>query len=104
MTTPLWRAMLAASDAALDGREFGSAIEIDRLMCATHIEAVLALLFPDGAPPQPWAVAEFAIWNRLSGELVTARNGCTADAPSVRHDATNGGEALAPSKHFYHEH
>jgi hypothetical protein len=63
-TPELWREMLAASDEAIRGEAPGP--RADALIAEAHMEAVRRYLFPEGQPAQPWNMAEFAIWRRLT--------------------------------------
>lgn len=102
---PLWRAMFAASDAALEAAGDLEAHQIDPLIAAAQLEAVRDWLFPDGRPPQPWSVAEFSIWSRLGEAIGEARQMTICDntsttAPLPGHDDGIGGEASAPPTVF----
>ena len=75
MTQPLWRAMLAASDAALEAADELEFWQIEPLIAGAQLVAVRAFLFPDGRPQQVLSTARFDIWNRLSHAIEEARNG-----------------------------
>ena len=67
-TRPLWQIWRDAEDAALEGIEANGLGQVDAICDAARIEALRDWLFPDGKPPQPWAVAEYEIWQRLTRE------------------------------------
>jgi hypothetical protein len=46
---------------------------VDAICDAARIEALRSWLFPDGEPPQPWSVAEYEIWQRLTREIERCR-------------------------------
>lgn len=66
----LWRRMIAASDEAI--RDEPPGLRADALIAHAHLQTVMEHLFPDGAPPGPWAVAEYQIWRRLNDHIHTA--------------------------------
>ena len=70
---PLWRIWREAEDAALEGIEADDLEQVDAICDAARIEALRSWLFPDGEPPQPWSVAEYEIWQRLTREIDRCR-------------------------------
>lgn len=72
-TRPLWQIWRQAEDAALEGVEDVYLEQVDAICDAARIEAVRDWLFPGGKPPQPWAVAEYQIWQRLTAEIERCR-------------------------------
>lgn len=79
---PLWRIWRDAEDAALEGMEPADLDQVDAVCDEARIEALRSWLFPDGIPPQPWAIAEYWIWQRLTAEIKRCREKASA-APSI---------------------
>ena len=69
MSDPLWRIWRDAEDAALEGMELADLDQVDAICDEARIRAIRGWLFPGGIPPQPWAIAEYGIWQRLTAEI-----------------------------------
>jgi len=82
MSDPLWRIWRDAEDAALKGMELADLDQVDAICDAARIRAIRGWLFPGGIPPQPWAIAEYGIWQRLTAEIERCRERASA-APSI---------------------
>jgi hypothetical protein len=99
-TPELWREMLAASDEAIQGEPPGP--RADALIAAAHMEAVRQYLFPAGPPPQPWNMAEYQVWKRLTVALDDAQLFLAECDKQSQEDGADGmihqsdGEAEAP--------
>lgn len=65
----LWRMMLAASDQVLDDALMEAGETADRRLCEAHLRVIRDRLFPNGAPPGPWAIAEWNFWQQLQSDI-----------------------------------
>jgi hypothetical protein len=88
--TPLWRIWRDAEAAATDADGPETIEQMEAAFDAARIESLRGWLFPGGEPPQPWAVAEFGIWQRLTLEAERCRG--KASAGSIPTDCEGGAE------------
>jgi hypothetical protein len=85
--------MLAASDAALEGREFDDLSEIDRAMTDAHIGAVVAWLQDLGMP----TVANVLAREQLQGRMTECNAPSTSQPVSFHHGQVGGEAAVSPA-------
>jgi hypothetical protein len=90
-TTPLWRAMLDASDRAIEGREFASLAEADRLIAAAHLHAIADWLKARGCHHAAWILR-----SQAPAHMTTCNNPATAE-PIRGDNSPIGGEADGPA-------
>lgn len=60
--------MQRSEDIALENAGELTMAQIDRIRAKARILAARDWLFPGGKPPQPWSIAEYQIWQRLTAE------------------------------------
>jgi hypothetical protein len=92
---PLWRQALAASDEALEGREFDSLALVDRVMVEAFLRAVARWLHRRGHRE-----AAVLIWAGASqARLVTPCDDPVPTPATGVHTQGIGGEAARPAGH-----
>ena len=100
----LWRIWRDAEDVALRGINADTLEEVDAYLASVRILAVRDWLFPGGEPPGPRAVAEHAIWWRLTEEArqtATRCNNCTGACADCAHNVAISGEAQRPADQLF---
>lgn len=94
--TSLWKQMITTSDKALEGKAFMDLADIDKIMCASHIEAIRDYLANAG-----YSEADFlALLTHEVNDALAQITDCNNVIPSSLepcHDSTNGGDAHSPA-------
>jgi|688.fasta_scaffold05261_25 hypothetical protein len=90
-TTPLWRAMLDASDRAIEGREFTDLAEADRLIASAHLRTITDWLEARGH-----FGAAFALQCEAPAHMTTCNNP-TTEGTTRGDNSPIGGEADGPA-------